>query len=153
VTEIRFYHLRRSTLETALPKILEKAVGQGHRAVVVAGSVERAASVDATLWTYEERSFLPHAMAPANGNDPFAADQPVWITTRIENPNGATLLVLLDGQTADDPEPWKLICEVFDGNDDAAVEAARSRWKTLKSQGHELTYWRQGDKGGWEKAG
>ena len=134
MTEIRFYHLRSSTLETALPKILEKAVGQGHRAVVVAGSVERAASVDATLWTYEERSFLPHAMAPANGNDPSAADQPIWITTRIENPNEATLLVLLDGQTADDPEPWKLICEVFDGNDDAAVEAARSRWKTLKAQ-------------------
>jgi DNA polymerase-3 subunit chi len=153
LTEIRFYHLRSSTLETALPKILEKAVGQGHRAVVVAGSAERAAALDARLWTYEERSFLPHGAAPANGNDPFEAEHPVWLTTRVENPNGASLLVLLDGETAEDLSAWKLVCEVFDGNDETAVAEARTRWKALKAAGHELTYWRQGDQGGWEKAG
>jgi DNA polymerase-3 subunit chi len=153
LSEIRFYHLRTSTLETALPKILEKAIGQGHRAVVVTGGAERSAALDAVLWTYEERSFLPHAAAPANGNDPHAADQPIWITTRVENPNDATLLVLVDGQTVDDPGAWKLVCEMFDGNDEAAVAAARERWKALKAQGHALAYWRQDDRGGWEKAG
>lgn len=153
MSEIRFYHLRTSTLETALPKILEKAAGQGHRAVVVAGSRERTAALDAVLWTYEERSFLAHAAAPANGDDTAAADQPIWLTTRVENPNGATLLVLLDGQTIDDPSAWGLVCEIFDGNDEVAVAAARERWKALKAQGHALAYWRQNDRGGWEKAG
>ncbi len=153
MSEVRFYHLRTSTLETALPKILEKAVGQGHRAVVVAGSRERMAALDSVLWTYEERSFLAHAAAPANGNDPTSADQPIWLATQVENPNGATLLVLVDGQTVEDPAAWGLVCEIFDGNDETAVSAARERWKALKAQGHSLAYWRQDDRGGWEKAG
>jgi DNA polymerase III subunit chi len=153
MAEIRFYHLTSSTLDRALPAILQKALANGQRAVVVAGSQERAKWLDGQLWTYEERSFLPHGLAPVAGEDEFAADQPIWITTKVENPNGAGLLVLIDGQTVDTPEDWKLICEIFDGNDDTAVEAARARWKILKTQGHELAYWRQTPAGGWEKAG
>jgi len=152
MTEIRFYHLTSTTIDRALPAILQKAVANGQRAVVVAGSPERAKALDGQLWTYDERSFLPHGLAPASGEDEFAADQPIWLTTKVENPNGAGLLVLIDGQTVDTPEDWKLVCEIFDGNDDAAVEAARARWKMLKAQNHELAYWRQTQSGGWEKA-
>ena len=41
MTEIRFYHLQRATLETALPPMLEKTLERGQRAVVMAGSEER----------------------------------------------------------------------------------------------------------------
>jgi DNA polymerase-3 subunit chi len=152
MAEIRFYHLTSSTLDRALPAILQKALAGGQRAVVVAGSPERAKALDLQLWTYEERSFLPHGLAPASGEDEFAAEQPIWLTTKVENPNGAGLLVLIDGQTVDQLDDWKLVCEIFDGNDDDAVTAARARWKTLKAQNHELAYWRQTPSGGWEKA-
>jgi DNA polymerase-3 subunit chi len=153
LAEIRFYHLTSTTLDRALSRILEKALAGGQRAVVVAGSRERAKALDGQLWTYEERSFLPHGLAPASGEDEFAADQPIWLTTQVENPNRAGLLVLLDGQTVDTPEDWKLVCEIFDGNDADAVTAARARWKALKEGGHDLAYWRQTETGGWEKAG
>jgi DNA polymerase-3 subunit chi len=42
---------------------------------------------------------------------------------------------------------------MFDGNDPEAVQSARDRWKTYKADGHSVTYWRQTDRGGWEKAG
>ena len=42
---------------------------------------------------------------------------------------------------------------LFDGNDEAAVQAARARWKRLKDAGHALTYWQQTAQGGWEKQG
>lgn len=153
MTEIRFYHLTATTLDRALPRILEKALAGGQRAVVVTGSRERAKALDGQLWTYEEKSFLPHGLATEAGADEFAADQPIWLTTQVENPNGAGLLVLVDGQTVDAPEDWKLVCEVFDGNDEEALAAARARWKALKDGGHELAYWRQTETGGWEKAG
>jgi DNA polymerase III subunit chi len=153
LTEIRFYHLTATTLDRALPRILEKALAGKQRAVVVAGSRERAKALDAQLWTYEENSFLPHGLAPAAGEDEFAADHPIWLTTKVENPNGAGLLVLIDSQTVDAPEDWKLVCEIFDGNDDEALAAARTRWKALKAGGHDLAYWRQTEAGGWEKAG
>ncbi len=40
MTEIRFYHLTRATLETALPQMLEKTLERGQRAVVRVGSQE-----------------------------------------------------------------------------------------------------------------
>jgi DNA polymerase-3 subunit chi len=151
LTEIGFYHLLTTPLEAALPKLLEKAVGQGMRAVVAAGSAERAEALDAQLWTYSNESFLPHGRRGAH--DASAVDQPVWLAAAPENPNGAELLVLLDGQTPDDLSGWRRVCDMFDGGDEDALTAARARWKTLKAAGHALTYWRQTATGGWEKAG
>jgi DNA polymerase-3 subunit chi len=59
MTEIRFYHLTTTTLERALPVLLEKVLARGDRAVVIAGSDERVAALDTALWTYDDRSFLP----------------------------------------------------------------------------------------------
>ena len=49
--------------------------------------------MNALLWTYDEASFLTHGAA-RDGN---AAAQPVWLTHQPENPNGATMLVLVGG--------------------------------------------------------
>lgn len=147
MAEIRFYHLRATTLERALPLILEKLLALGERVVVVAGSPERVEALNATLWTYSDRSFLPHGSA----RDGFAEDQPIWLTTEEENPNGAEVLVLTDGATASDIGAWKSAVEIFDGGDEAAVTAARERWKAYKAAGHALTYWRQDDQGRWQK--
>jgi DNA polymerase-3 subunit chi len=149
VSEIRFYHLRTTTLERALPQILEKVLARGDKAVVMAGSSERVEALNATLWTYDDRSFLPHG----SGKDGFAADQPIWLTTEEENPNGATVLVMADGATVARIDEWKLALEFFDGGDETALSAARARWKTYKESGHDLTYWKQSDQGKWEKAG
>jgi DNA polymerase-3 subunit chi len=40
--------------------------------------------------------------------------------------------------------------ELFDGNDEAAVEAARARWKEYTDAGFGLAYWQQGPGGGWQ---
>ena len=146
MTEIGFYHLQRSSLEKALPRLLEKVLDAGKRAVVIAGSEERVEALNTALWTYHPGSFLPHGSA-ADGN---AAEQPVWLTERDENPNGAQVLVLTDGATSAHVEDFERCFELFDGNDEAAVRAARERWKAYREAGHAVTYWQQTD-GGWEK--
>ena len=40
-TEVNFYHLTRSSLEDALPRLLTKTLQAGERAVVMLGSPER----------------------------------------------------------------------------------------------------------------
>jgi DNA polymerase-3 subunit chi len=147
VTDIGFYHLTRSPLERALPRILEKALEAGMRAVVVAGSEERVAALNAVLWTYDQDSFLPHGGA----REGDATEQPVWLTAVDENPNGARLVVLTDGATVADLAAYQRCLDMFDGNDPDAVAAARARWKAAKDAGHALTYWQQTDRGGWEK--
>jgi len=147
LAEVRFYHLLRQRLEEALPALLEKARERGFRIVVQAGSPERVKALDALLWTYRPETFLPHASGMAAFST--AAEQPIWLTADEENPNTADMLMLVDGATAD-VASYTLACEMFDGNDEAAVAAARLRWTEYKAAGHTMTYWQQGERG-WEK--
>jgi DNA polymerase-3 subunit chi len=148
VTEVGFYHLRSTPLERALPRILERALTEGHRVVVMAGSAERVDHLDALLWTYDDASFLPHGTARDGSGD----RQPVWLTIADENPNGATMLVLVDGARSARLDAYARCFDMFDGNDEAAVTAARERWREAKAAGHRLVYWEQSE-GKWEKRG
>ena len=149
MTAISFYHLQRTSLDRALPRLLEKVLESGHRAVVVAGSEEQVEALGKALWTYEQRSFLPHGSAA----DGHADRQPVYLTVDDENPNGSDVLVLVDGAASANLDGFDRVLDMFDGHDAAAVEAARARWRDLKEAGHELTYWQQTERGGWERKG
>ena len=149
MTEISFYHLESTSLDRALPKLLEKVLERGYRAVVVAGSEERVEALNSALWTYEQRAFLPHG----SDEDGFADRQPIYLTNVDENPHGSDVLVLVDGTMSEQLNSFERVLDMFDGHDNDAVEAARSRWRTLKDHGHELTYWQQTPQGGWEQKG
>jgi DNA polymerase-3 subunit chi len=147
MTDIRFYHLQQKKLEQALPEILAKALERRHRVAVKAGSRERLEALNGILWAYDPESFLPHGMA----RDGHEAEQPVWLSTEDDNPNQATVLVLVDGAASAAVEKFDLCCEIFDGNDPAVVLAARERWKDYKDKGFSLTYFQQDDAGKWQK--
>ena len=147
MTEVAFYHLTRSSLEQALPQLLEKTLGAGKRALVVAGSSARVEHLNGALWTYGQGTWLPHGSA----KDGHAEDQPVWLTDTGENPGGAEFLFLTDGAECADLSTYERCFELFDGTRDEAVQAARAHWKAYKDQGLELTYWQQTDSGGWTK--
>lgn len=147
MAQIGFYHLIRQSLDQALPRLLDKALQAGLRAVVLAGSAERVEHLNALLWSFADDSWLPHGSA----RDGEAQSQPVWLTDRDENPNGATLLVLCDGMRPADMGQWTRCLDLFDGNDDGAVKAARDRWRDWRDQGHTLVYYQQGENGGWEE--
>jgi len=147
VTDIAFYHLQRSPLERALPKLLERTLEHGKRALVLASSSARVEALAGHLWTYDQDSWLPHG-TPKDG---YPEDQPVWLSTADENANGAQFLFLTDGATSGHVSDYERCFELFDGNDEAAVAAARERWRGYRDQGHALTYWQQGDKGWVEK--
>ena len=147
MSEIRFYHLQRTRLEAALPKMLERCLERGERAVVMLGSPERVEAVASHLWTYNDRGFLPHGTAV----DGSAERQPIWLTTADENPNSAQVLFLADGAESAAIDRYRLCVELFDGGDDQAVAAARRRWAAYKAEGHSLSYFQQNDKGAWEE--
>jgi len=147
MARIGFYHLVRQPLETVLPKLLDKALSSGARIVVMAGSKERIADLDERLWVYEEESWLPHGRS----GDANADLQPVWLTDAEENPNNATILIACDGVRPTHPENWERVLDLFDGNDPQAVANARERWRDWKQAGHDLTYYQQTERGGWDE--
>jgi DNA polymerase-3 subunit chi len=148
-TEVLFYHLERQGLEKVLPSLVEKTLERGWRAVVQAGSQERLAAIDLALWTYKDESFLAHGTA----KEGHAADQPVYLTTSNDTPNGAGVRFLVDGAETDDFKGFVRIVYLFDGNDSDAVARARAQWTAAKSAGCPVTYWQQSAAGKWEKKG
>jgi DNA polymerase-3 subunit chi len=147
MSEIRFYHLQRRSLEDTLPVILERCYSRGDRTVVMAGSAERVEALAAHLWTYNDRNFLPHGTK----RDGQAERQPIWLTETDENPNAAAVLFLADGARSQTIDAYALCVELFDGQDASAVAAARERWTSYKSAGHSLVYYQQNEAGRWEE--
>ena len=147
MTNISFYHLLHQPLTSALPKLLEKVHGAGLKAVIKVGSEERMRELDDLLWTYSKNSFLPHGSLKAKSPD----QQPIYLTTEDENPATATVLVLVDSMQSEELGKYDRCLEMFDGTDQSAVVAARTRWKIYTEAGHDLTYWQQTEQGGWGK--
>jgi DNA polymerase-3 subunit chi len=136
-------------VDEALPFLLEQALDEGRRVLVRASSDEMVAALNERLWTYDDASFLPHGAA--GDGDPMT--QPVFLTTELENANAATMLVRLSGaKTSDADDTFDLVVILFDGRDEAALALARGEWRRLKDQGRAISYWRESDEGGWERA-
>lgn len=145
MTEVLFYHLERQTLEMVLPRLLEKTLERGWRAVVQAASEERVEALSSTLWSYREEAFLPHGSA-ADGNGDM---QPVWLTAGGDTPNAATVRFFVDGAAPGNLDGLERAVYLFDGRDEAAVAEAREHWKAIKAEGHAATYWQQDEAGRW----
>jgi DNA polymerase-3 subunit chi len=146
VTEIGFYHLTRTQVEAALPQLLGRTLAAGQRALVLCRSAERVAAVDAALWECAEPDWLPHGTA-ADGD---ADLQPIWIAADDAAPNGARFLFLIDAAESTRIGEFERVFDLFDGNDEAALAAARVRWRAAQHTGFTITYWRQTARG-WEK--
>jgi DNA polymerase-3 subunit chi len=147
MTEILFYHLTESTLEDALPGLLERSIGRGWRVVVQTGGEDRRDALDQHLWTFRDDSFLAHA----TDREAFLAEQPILLTTGHGNQNDAQIRFLVDGAEPPDLGGYQRAVFLFDGHDAAQLEAARGHWKVMKSAGHTVTYWQQTQDRRWER--
>jgi DNA polymerase-3 subunit chi len=145
--EVWFYHLERTALDQALPELLEKTLAKGWKALVRATADERIEHLDGWLWSFRDDSFLAHG---AEG-EPLADRQPILLTTKLANLNGANALFLIDGAEAGPLDGYERCVLLFDGRNEAATAEARARWKGFKAAGHPVSYWRQGAERGWEQ--
>ncbi|MCX8132959.1 MAG: DNA polymerase III subunit chi [Roseococcus sp.] len=144
MAEIGFYHLTRSTLEQALPRLLGRVLALPARALVLCASGERLRALDDALWTCPEPDWLPHGTCDAEV-------QPIFLTLEDAPPaNGAQHLFLTDGARSAHLGLYQRVFDLFDGGDAAQLEAARERWRAARAAGHALSYWRQTAKG-WER--
>jgi DNA polymerase III subunit chi len=147
--EIFFYHLQQSTLEQALPVLLEKTLQRGWKAVVRASCDERLRALDEHLWSFRDDAFLPHGL-----EDPATDQQNSIVLTQSDRRiNNAEVIFVVDGADLPQTEGWLRVILMFDGNHSEALAKARLAWKSLKNEEKNATYWRQGEQGRWEELG
>lgn len=149
MTRIDFYHLQKQNLEIVLPKLVEKAYALNQKIKIKIGNEARVEFINSLLWTYQDESFLPHGSRKDGSSDL----QPIWLSDQDDNPNGATLLFLVDGAdiNTEQTDSFERVFNIFDGNDPDAVAFARQQWKKLKADNNELHYWQQNAEGRWQE--
>ncbi|MEH6632741.1 MAG: DNA polymerase III subunit chi [Halopseudomonas aestusnigri] len=149
MTDVRFYHLTKTPLDEALPKMLEKVLEREQKAVIFSSDERRLEELNQSLWSYRSDSFLPHGTK----RDGDINDHPIWLTTKPEDMNFGEVVFVVHGASPgiQANDTTSLCAILFDGNNTSAVQDARGSWKELKAADHELTYWQQSERGAWEK--
>lgn len=117
--------------------VVRKHYDKGRHLVVYCADPALLERFDLMLWGFEATAFVPHVDA----GDDLAAHTPVLLTSKpIEPPPGSTSpawLVNLDEQCPPGAERYERILEIV-SQDEAAVLAARQRWRRYKNDGHDL---------------
>ncbi len=144
-----FYHLSRSAAVRSAPALLQKCLEAGWRSLVVSPNVARLAELDAALWTFDEASFLPHGQSGAPGLP--EARQPILLSSRLENTNGAEALMLLDGAAAPVDAGFRRCLVLFEDADETARSSARAQYKAAREAGLVARYFQQAAGGGWKE--
>ena len=133
--KVDFYPLgepdRRARLVTAC-RLAEKAYDQGLRVAVRTASAAETAEFDELLWTFSDRSFVPHVVWPTEPD--VVAATPVVVGSSSLPPSHRDVLINLAPDAPADFSVYARICEVVGGDEDSK-KAGRLRWRTYRDAG------------------
>jgi DNA polymerase-3 subunit chi len=136
-TKVDFYVLgaadARARLVTAC-RLAEKAFDQGLRVAVRTAGPSQTAELDEIMWTFSDRSFVPHGVWPAEPG--FAAATPVLIASGTLPESHCDVLINLGDDLPGDVARYSRVCEVIPGDEDAK-RRARMRWRGYRDAGLE----------------
>ena len=136
-TKVDFYLLgaadERTRLVTAC-RLAEKACDQGLRVAVRTAGPAQTAEIDELMWTFSDRSFVPHGVWPVEPG--FAAATPVLIASGTLPESHRDVLINLADDLPADAGHYARVCEVVAGDEDAK-RRARMRWRGYRDAGLE----------------
>lgn len=150
MAKIAFYHLTTTTFDKVLPTLLYKAVQSKRNSLVLCKDDEQILALSNCLWDKDSSLWLPHGFRTAKQISTEPQWQPIWLSTIEENLNHARFVFLIGEQILNNYTSYERIFDLFDGNNEHAVQFARERWAKFKMQQHDLSYWKQTTKG-WKQ--
>jgi DNA polymerase III subunit chi len=113
-------------------RLAEKAYDQGLRIAVRTGGPAETAAFDELLWTFADRSFVPHLVWP--GEPEPAQATPVLIGSNSLPATHRDVLINLAGDAPADFSTYARVCEIV-GGDEESKRAGRARWRVYREAG------------------
>jgi DNA polymerase-3 subunit chi len=71
--------------------LIEKCYHSDLKSVVLTIDADQQEMLNKSLWTYSRKQFIPHG----SKLDPQPEKQPIYITDELQNPNNASVLILI----------------------------------------------------------
>jgi DNA polymerase-3 subunit chi len=133
---VDFYVLEEADADSRLRlacRLAEKAFSPDQRVFVLAASANEARQLDELLWTFRDRSFVPHALVDA----PDAHLMPVLIGTDAAAVASADVLINLGPGVPPGYERFGRIVEPLDG-DRERRQQGRERFRYYRERGDSL---------------
>src|SRR5271170_3389002 len=129
---VDFYVLKSAAAKqrrTFACRLIEKAYLRDLRVVIVNETLEQAKELDELLWTFNERSFVPHKIClDEKSVDPAT---PVHLTVDSSGTPAADLLVNLSHRLPSPLQGYKRIAEIID-TDEERRRLGRERFKAYR---------------------
>ena len=137
---VDFYLLAGSDSEARLRfacRLVEKAWLKRHRVRVQFDPGGELEAFDQLLWTFSDRSFVPHRRAGSAADTPPPAPPPVVIAdTADSDAADGDLIINLAATVPPDPARWQRIAEVVD-SDSGRRQRGRDRFRAYRDRGLE----------------
>jgi|GEM_PF-2294036 len=144
MSKISFYQVMNGEVIKFSCQLLEKCFqNQIHTFVQVIDEIS-ATKLDRALWTFAQKSFIPHAME----TDPMPSMQPIYISSNDKCPIDAKGLMLI-GVDRLDVKDFERVMVMLDGTLVYEVKKAANLMESFKDLGHEVEYYLQNSKGTW----
>lgn len=135
MTRVEFVKLERPERAAVLCELADEFFMQGQRVLVVVQDENQGVTLDRFMWTWRKGSFVPHVY---DNGAVDCIDEPVVITSREENPNGARVLVQGRPCTADFVRQFDLAIDFAELYDEDLKMASRQRYKLCQQAGHDV---------------
>ena len=147
MSEVFFYHLTKTTLEIALPKILERALSEKWSIEIRTSANTNLDEISNAIWRGPEESFLPHCLEDHED----LQDYPI-VLCKSPLKDWRDCLIVVDQADLKENEVknYKRVCLIFDAKIEVELSKARKSWKKLSEEGIKTIYWSE-DKGRWVK--
>ena len=132
MTRVDFYILESADAakDMAACRLAHKAFQQGHRIYIRASDAAAAQRLDALLWTFNQGSFIPHALHPGESSDDF----PVLIGTDAPPAAFNDILIQLAPEPLPEFERFQRVLEVV-GPGDEDKQHGRNRFRFYREKG------------------
>lgn len=90
--KINFYQTQPKEITRTFCKLSEKCYQSNLNTLVITKNKSHLQNIDKSLWTYSKKTFIPHGTI----DDPRPSDQPILITTSLQNINKARVFIFFD---------------------------------------------------------
>ncbi|WP_341791665.1 DNA polymerase III subunit chi [Rickettsia endosymbiont of Gonocerus acuteangulatus] len=89
--QFSIYQTSDELLLKAIFLLIEKCYYSDLKSIVLTVDAEQQEMLNKNLWTYSRKQFIPHGSKV----DPQPEKQPIYITDTLQNPNNASVLIII----------------------------------------------------------
>ena len=140
-----FYQILSNEKKKVLYNLICTVLNKNKKIVILSNQIY---FLDNFLWTFNNKSWIPHGIE----GDNFSQYNPIWITSKEENPIDAEIIISINGKWINKPTLFKRGLFLFDSDDQYKISFFKKKMKLLLNLNKNVFYWTQKNYKTWNQS-